>query len=171
MLVGSFARGLFLVHSECEESGYINSRPFRVNAGPVHAYCQLPGDKTGYLAELKSGDEVVVVDAEGRSRRELIGRVKIERRPLVLVEAETENGEMYSILLQNAETVKLVGPNKATNIGDGGGGDSGGNSRYTKKDWKTISVSALCSGDEVFVLVQNAARHTGVSIEEFIYEK
>jgi 3-dehydroquinate synthase class II len=111
---------------------------------------------------------VVVVDAEGRSRRELIGRVKIERRPLVLVEAETENGEMYSILLQNAETVKLVGPNKATNIGDG---DSGGNIKYTKKDWKTISVSALCSGDEVFVLVQNAARHTGVSIEEFITEK
>lgn len=23
------------VHSECEESQYINSRPFRVNAGPV----------------------------------------------------------------------------------------------------------------------------------------
>jgi 3-dehydroquinate synthase class II len=26
MLVGSFARALFLVHSECEESAYINSR-------------------------------------------------------------------------------------------------------------------------------------------------
>ena len=35
LLVGSFARGMFLVHSECEESGYINSRPFRINAGPV----------------------------------------------------------------------------------------------------------------------------------------
>ncbi len=35
LLVGSFARGLFLVHSECAESAYINSRPFRVNAGPV----------------------------------------------------------------------------------------------------------------------------------------
>lgn len=30
--VGSFARGLFLVHSECLESNYIASRPFRVNA-------------------------------------------------------------------------------------------------------------------------------------------
>lgn len=45
MLVGSFSRGLFLVHSECMESAYINSRPFRVNAGAVrpahslqHAY-------------------------------------------------------------------------------------------------------------------------------------
>ncbi|PHU19613.1 hypothetical protein BC332_10764 [Capsicum chinense] len=32
LLVGSFARGLFLVHSECLESDYISSRPFRVNA-------------------------------------------------------------------------------------------------------------------------------------------
>jgi 3-dehydroquinate synthase class II len=32
LLVGSFARGLFLVHSECLESNYIESRPFRVNA-------------------------------------------------------------------------------------------------------------------------------------------
>ena len=41
MLVGSFARGLFLVHSECAESAYINSRPFRVNAGPVRRDCRL----------------------------------------------------------------------------------------------------------------------------------
>ena len=34
LLCGSFSRGLFLVHSECEESEYINSRPVRVNAGP-----------------------------------------------------------------------------------------------------------------------------------------
>lgn len=37
LLVGSFARALFLVHSECAESAYINSRPFRVNAGPVRS--------------------------------------------------------------------------------------------------------------------------------------
>jgi len=35
MLVGSFSRALFLVHSECMDSAYINSRPFRVNAGAV----------------------------------------------------------------------------------------------------------------------------------------
>jgi 3-dehydroquinate synthase class II len=37
LLVGSFARALFLVHSECADSGYIAARPFRVNAGPVSA--------------------------------------------------------------------------------------------------------------------------------------
>ena len=72
-LVGSFARGLFLVHSEwwvfvvisclparslahsfvvrrscaSEETSYINSRPFRVNAGPVHSYLELCDDRTG----------------------------------------------------------------------------------------------------------------------------
>lgn len=35
LLVGSFARALFLVHSECADSAYINSRPFRVNSGAV----------------------------------------------------------------------------------------------------------------------------------------
>lgn len=59
MLVGSFARTMFLVHSECDESSYINSRPFRVNAGPVHAYCLAgPSGRTSYLSELGTGKEV-----------------------------------------------------------------------------------------------------------------
>lgn len=36
LLVGNFARAMFLVHSECAQSAYISSRPFRVNAGPVN---------------------------------------------------------------------------------------------------------------------------------------
>ena len=44
MLIGNFARAAFLVHSECTESRYINSRPFRVNAGPVsYMFKQLLG--------------------------------------------------------------------------------------------------------------------------------
>lgn len=46
-MVGSFARALFLVHSECAESQYIASRPFRINAGPVSARSQQCGS---YLA-------------------------------------------------------------------------------------------------------------------------
>ena len=42
MLVGSYSQGLFLVHSESLESEYVASRPFRVNAGPVHAYVMAP---------------------------------------------------------------------------------------------------------------------------------
>ncbi|KAK9271896.1 hypothetical protein L1049_002261 [Liquidambar formosana] len=88
LLVGSFARGLFLVHSECLESNYIASRPFRVNAGPVHAYVAVPGGKTCYLSELKAGKEVIVVDQKGQQRMAIVGRVKIESRPLILVDAK-----------------------------------------------------------------------------------
>lgn len=95
---------------QCMESQYINSRPFRVNAGPVHSYIQSIGNKTAYLSELKSGSEVLVVDPEGRQRTATVGRVKIESRPLVLLEARTGNGQVHSVLLQNAETVRVVGP-------------------------------------------------------------
>ena len=57
-LLGSFARGLFLVHSECLSSEYIRARPFRVNAGAVHSYVMRSQDRTGYLSELASGQEV-----------------------------------------------------------------------------------------------------------------
>ncbi|KAK6913232.1 3-dehydroquinate synthase, partial [Dillenia turbinata] len=53
LLVGSFAGGLFLVHSECLESNYISSRPFRVNAEPVHAYIAVPGGKLAIFQSRK----------------------------------------------------------------------------------------------------------------------
>ncbi|XP_057834417.1 uncharacterized protein LOC131044943 isoform X7 [Cryptomeria japonica] len=157
VLVGSFARGLFLVHSECLESSYISSRPFRVNAGPVHAYIAVPGGKTSYLSELESGKEVIVMDMHGRQRTAIVGRVKIESRPLILVEAKIESAEVprCSILLQNAETVNLVRPPSP----DG------------EVQQLTIPVSALKVGDQVLLSIQASARHTGIKIEEFIIEK
>ncbi|OEL29419.1 3-dehydroquinate synthase, partial [Dichanthelium oligosanthes] len=113
LLVGSYARGMFLVHSECLETNYIASRPFRVNAGPVHAYVTVPGGKTSYLSELQSGKEVIVVDQNGLWRTAIVGRVKIESRPLILVEAKDNSGDdTYSIFLQNAETVALITPDR-----------------------------------------------------------
>jgi len=150
MLVGSQSFVLFLVHSESEESPYVAARPFRVNAGAVYAYV-LVGEKTRYLSELTSGDDVLVVNSEGASRKAVIGRVKIEKRPLMLVEAEVETsgGEKRacSIILQNAETIKLMG----------------------KK--KPISVVELKEGDEVLVHVTGAARHFGIAVEEMVIEK
>ncbi|XP_071913091.1 uncharacterized protein [Coffea arabica] len=155
LLVGSFARGLFLVHSECLESNYISSRPFRVNAGPVHAYVAIPGSKTSYLSELKTGKEVIVVDQSGVQRTAIVGRVKIESRPLVLVEAKGDSeNNTYSILLQNAETVALVSP-----VGGEGCGET------------AIPVTSLKVGDEILLSVQGDARHTGIEIEEFVVEK
>lgn len=56
--------------------------------GPVHTYVAIPGGKTCYLSELKSGKEVIVVDQKGQQRTAIVGRVKIETRPLILVEAK-----------------------------------------------------------------------------------
>ena len=52
-------------------------------APQVHSYLQLPGGRTGYLSELRSGAEVLVAGADGSTRSALVGRVKIEARPLV----------------------------------------------------------------------------------------
>ncbi|MCS7121720.1 MAG: 3-dehydroquinate synthase II [Archaeoglobaceae archaeon] len=146
MLVGNQANFLFLVASESEESEYVASRPFRVNAGSVNAYLKV-GDKTKYLAELKAGDEIEIVKADGNRRRSYVGRVKIERRPLILVKAEVDGIE-GTIILQNAETIKLVG-----------------------KDGKHLSVTSLKVGDEVLCWIGTKGRHFGVEVEEFIIEK
>jgi 3-dehydroquinate synthase II len=146
LLVGSQSNGMFLVNSESEDSPYVASRPFRVNAGAVHAYVRV-GDKTRYLSELKSGDEVTIVNVHGTQRSGVVGRVKIERRPLILVEADL-NGKIIKNILQNAETIKLV-----TKAGD------------------PISVAELKPGDEILVYSEDVGRHFGMMIEETIIEQ
>ena len=147
MLVGSMSRGLFFVHAETAESPYVASRPFRVNAGAVHAYIRTPGGGTKYLSELKSGDEVQVVDLEGNTREAVVGRVKIEKRPMFRVEAETDDGDRIETLLQNAETIKIP-----------------------TTDGRT-AVTDLEAGDEVLVYYETGGRHFGETVEESIIEK
>ena len=150
MLVGSLSRGLFFVHAETAESPYVESRPFRVNAGAVHAYVRNPDGGTNYLAELSSGDEVQVVDRDGTTREAIVGRVKIEKRPMFRIQAEvtTNDGvDRVETLIQNAETVKV-----ATDEG-------------------RTAVTDLETGDEVVVYYEDVARHFGEAVEESIIEK
>lgn len=147
MLVGSQSSGLFLVHSETLSSEYVEARPFRVNAGAVHAYLQAPGGKTKYLSELQGGDEVLVVNTEGEASTAIVGRVKIERRPMLLVEAEWE-GQKFKTLAQNAETINLVG-----------------------EDGDPHPVTELEPGDEVLIHAEKGGRHFGVKVEETLVER
>ena len=146
MLIGSMSRGLFFVHAETAESPYVASRPFRVNAGAVHAYVRTPDGGTKYLAELKSGDEVQVVDTEGNTREAIVGRVKIEKRPMFRVELDVD-GDRIETLLQNAETIKVA-------TGEG-----------------RKAVTDLEAGDEMLVYYEDVARHFGEAVEESIIEK
>ena len=147
MLVGSFASGLFMVHSESLESEYVASRPFRVNAGAVHAYVMTPGNKTRYLSELEAGDEVITINSKGEAKTAIIGRSKIERRPLMMIEAEND-GQKIRTLVQNAETIRLVS-------------DKG----------EPLSVADIKVGDKILAYFTDGARHFGMAIEEQIIEK
>jgi 3-dehydroquinate synthase II len=109
LLVGSSSGCLLLVHGETIENPYAAVRPFRVNAGAVHSYVMAPGGRTLYLSEAASGVRVLLVDRDGEGRPSHVGRLKIERRPLVLVEVEA-GGRTFNAILQNAETVRLVTP-------------------------------------------------------------
>jgi len=147
MLVGNSSGALFLVHSESVENPYVAPRPFRVNAGPVHAYIRISGGKTRYLSELKSGDEVMIVNFKGETYLSNIGRVKIEKRPLLLVEAQVA-GKRINAILQNAETIRLTQP-----------------------DGQPISVVELKKGKKVLVFLEVAGRHFGMKVDETIEEK
>lgn len=148
MLVGNSSAGLFLVCAENVPNPYVLPRPFRVNAGAVHSYCRLPGGRTSYLSELSAGSTVLIVDEAGNGETVPVGRVKVERRPLLLVGARSPSGAEHSVVLQNAETIRLVGPGGAA-----------------------VSVARLSAGDDVLVAEGAAGRHFGTAVEETILER
>ncbi len=147
LLIGDTSSGFLLVHAETLENPYVAPRPFRVNAGAAHAYLLMPSGKTAYLSELHAGDHVLVVDAEGEGKEAIVGRVKIERRPLLHVEAESGDSKV-SLMLQNAETIRLVRP-----------------------DGTAVSVVELREGDQVLGHAAEGGRHFGMAVKESILEK
>jgi len=142
MLVGCQASGLFHVEAEVTENPYVQARPFRVNAGSLSMYTFSSIDRTRYLSDLKAGEEVLIVEKSGKVRTADVGRVKIELRPLILIEAEVEEKRIKTIL-QNAETIRLM----------------------TMKD--SIPVTELKIDDEVLVhLTKSGGRHFGIAVDE-----
>ncbi len=147
MLVGSQSSGLFLVEAEVHQNPHVEPRPFRVNAGPVSSYVLTPGFKTRYLSELKAGDEVLIVNRSGVTRAGHVGRVKIERRPMILVETEV-NSRPFSLIVQNAETVRLV------------------------SEGASKSVAELKPGEDVLVRIEEGGRHFGTLVaDEMVIER
>lgn len=149
MLIGSKASFFFLVHSETIPTEYIPTRPFRVNAGALHSYILGADGKTRYLSELQAGDKVQLVDFGGHRREAIVGRIKMERRPLVMVQAECD-GEEGTTMIQNAETIRLVRP-----------------------DGSPVAVTEAKPGDEILVHMagKGTARHFGGEVDEFIMER
>lgn len=148
LLLGSNASSFLFVHGETVESEFVPTRPFRVNAGPPHAYVRMANGHTKYLSELHTGDDILLVNTEGMLRSATIGRLKIEIRPMLLIKWLDENDKEGSMFLQQAETVRVV-----------------------SLDNKIKSITALKKGDVVLGWCDVGARHIGASISSIVTER
>lgn len=149
LLIGSSSSSLCLVHGETIENEHVPTRPFRVNAGAVHAYVAMADGTTRYLCEVSAGDEVAVCDRDGVIRSAVVGRLKIERRPFLVIRFGVgEDGEQGQLFAQQAETVRLV-----------------------MADGSALSVTELAIGTAIRVHVEASARHMGAAVSGSIEER
>jgi len=146
-LVGSTSAGGFLACSETHPLPYMNLRPFRVNAGAVHSYIWGPDDLVEYLSDLKVASRVLCVDTTGGTRALAVGRVKIEVRPLLLVEAVYED-TLLNAIVQDDWHIRLF-----------------------RADGQACSVTALRTGDALLAHVTEPGRHVGIFVKETIIER
>lgn len=148
MLIGSSSSCMVLIHGETLDSEYVPSRPFRVNAGPPHAYIVMADRTTKYLSELKAGDEVLIVSDSQNCKSATIGRLKIERRPMILFSFKNTNDKEAQVFMQQAETVRLVTLQR-----------------------KLIAVTDLTIGENVLGWSSPNTRHIGVAVPSEVVER
>ena len=148
ILVGSWARALMLCVSETHPLPYMPTRPFRVNAGAIMSYTLADAEHTRYLSELSAGDTVLAVGADGRTRRVTVGRVKIETRPLLAIDATAPDGEPVSLIVQDDWHVRVLGPGATV-----------------------LNTTELKPGDEILGHLPGRERHVGYPIDELCYER
>jgi len=146
LLVGSAAGFLFHVASEAVGSRFSRPRPFRVNAGAAHSYVLMTDGSTRYLSELEPGDAVLAGRPGGPVRSLRVGRLKVERRPLVVVTARVGEEER-TVFLQEAETVRL------------------------SAETERVPTTELAPGARVHGVRLTPARHLGREVEETIVER
>lgn len=148
ILVGSHSKGMILCVSETHPLPYMPTRPFRVNAGAIHSYTVSHQGRTNYLSELKSGSKVLAVDTKGRTRVVTVGRVKIESRPLISIDAVSASGQQVNLILQDDWHVRVLGPGGVV-----------------------LNSTELKPGDRLLGYLPAEDRHVGYPIKEFCLEK
>ncbi|MBD0746418.1 3-amino-4-hydroxybenzoic acid synthase [Streptomyces sp. CBMA152] len=148
ILVGSHSKGMILCVSETHPLPYMPTRPFRVNAGAIHSYTLSKDERTNYLSELKAGSKVLAVDIKGQTRLVTVGRVKIESRPLISIDAVAPNGQRVNLILQDDWHVRVLGPGGVV-----------------------LNSTELKPGDTVLGFLPSEDRHVGYPIDEFCLEK
>lgn len=147
MIVGSTSSGGIFVCSETHYLPYMNLRPFRVNAGAVHSYVWTDSDTTEYITELKAGSKVLCVNTQGESREIVVGRVKIEVRPLLLIKGVAADREI-NVIVQDDWHIRIMGA-----------------------DGKPKNATAIRPGDELMAYADQPGRHVGLRVEETVIEQ
>ncbi|MGV9712536.1 3-dehydroquinate synthase II family protein [Gordonia sp. NPDC003424] len=147
-LIGSFSTGMFLSCSETHPLPYMPTRPFRWNAGAVHSYVLVPDNRTRYVSELQVGQPILAIRSTGEVREVRIGRVKIERRPLISISATAPDGRKVNVIAQDDWHVRLLGPGGSVN-----------------------NVTDLRPGDTLLGYAPVESRHVGLPITEFCDER
>lgn len=148
ILVGSHSKGMILCVSETHPLPYMPTRPFRVNAGAIHSYTLSDSERTNYLSELRAGSKVLAVDTKGQARLATVGRVKIESRPLLSIDAVAPNGQAVNLILQDDWHVRVLGPGGAV-----------------------LNSTELRPGSKILGYLPEADRHVGYPISEFCLEQ
>lgn len=147
MIVGSTSSGGIFVCSETHYLPYMNLRPFRVNAGAVHSYVWTGADTTEYITELGAGSKVLCVDTQGETREIVVGRVKIEVRPLLLIKGTAAEQEI-NMIVQDDWHIRIMGA-----------------------DGKPKNATAVRPGDELLAYADRPGRHVGLRVEETVIEQ
>lgn len=190
-LIGSSAKALVFVHGETLSTEFVPARPFRVNAGPVHSYILMNDGSTKYLAEIQPGDTVLVARLKSEehttsgdtsevvytSRGVAVGRCKIERRPMLLVQfsssssSDSEYGRRVvkgQIFLQQAETVRISSLSQQPQQESTSMARSGA---LSLTQWRTLPVTQAAVGDKILLLTSEKGTHVGKRITAQVNEK
>jgi 3-amino-4-hydroxybenzoic acid synthase len=90
---------------------------------------------------------VLAVNTEGKTRRVVVGRAKLESRPLLQITAHSQDGVEVSLTVQDDWHVRVLGPGP-----------------------KVRNVTELERGDELLGYIATDKRHVGLPIGEFCKE-
>ncbi|MGH1551952.1 3-dehydroquinate synthase II [Streptomyces sp. L7] len=94
---------------------YMNLRPFRVNAGGVHPYA--PGPRPPPTSRISRPVRMCyAVNPGGRFREAMVGRIKVELRPLRLVEARCGDTTVNAFLQDDWHVRVMSAEGKPLNL-------------------------------------------------------
>lgn len=99
LLVGSSPSALFLMHNEQQRSS--------IATGTPGSYIAMEGRMAMKLAFLESDQRILAVDTLGRCRTIPVEKALTHLKPLVLIEAEAEEGRRVSVILHQSDSVCL----------------------------------------------------------------